>query len=148
MTDNQGDRTIAMLSHLLGVISGFIVTLLGIIAGVIVPLLGILIVPIGPLVIFFARHRTPYVHDHAAEALNFQITVVIGFIVALVPAEIEYWFMPAGGYMLLMLLTLALFWVVTIGDLVFAIIAAKRANDGRSYRYPVSIHFIRPSRWT
>lgn len=58
--NNSDDRLLAMLAHLLGIVSGFI----------------------GALVIWLVKKDSPSVEAHAREALNFQITVFIASVVA------------------------------------------------------------------
>lgn len=57
----ENQRTMSMLSHILGIFTGFV----------------------GPLIIFLiARDDQPVVKDHAKEALNFQITIALASIVS------------------------------------------------------------------
>ncbi|WP_010523747.1 DUF4870 domain-containing protein [Nesterenkonia sp. F] len=74
------------------------------------------------------RERSRMVADHAKEALNFQITVTIAYVVGWVLTII----------LIGPLISLAA-WVCTI---VFGILAAVAANKRQPYRYPVSIRFI------
>jgi uncharacterized Tic20 family protein len=62
-------------------------------------------------------------------AVNFQISILIYSLVAglLCFACIGFVLLPA----------------VYVFDLVFLLIAAIRANDGRQYRYPLTIQFIK-----
>ena len=83
-----------------------------------------------PLIIWLVfRDRSRFVDQHAKEALNFAITVVIAYIV--------------GGILTLIVvgafIALAA-WVLTI---VFGIMGAVAANKGQPYRYPISIRFIK-----
>ena len=74
------------------------------------------------------KDRGPFVRQHSATALNFQITMLIGNIV--------------GGILTIILigiLVLIAVWVVTI---VFSIIAAIAANRGQYYTYPIAIKFV------
>lgn len=84
---------------------------------------------LGPLIIWFiARPDQPFVKHHAAEALNFQITVTIAAIVS--------------GLLVLVLIGLILLPVVVIGALVLQIMAAIAANRGEWYRFPVSLRLV------
>ncbi|MFC6086477.1 DUF4870 domain-containing protein [Sphaerisporangium aureirubrum] len=57
------DTTMAMLAHLLGLLTSFI----------------------GPLIIYLVKKdESPYVRDQSAESLNFQITLFIGYIICFV----------------------------------------------------------------
>lgn len=85
---------------------------------------------LGPLIIFLVfKDRSAFVRQHAATTLNFQITMAIASIVAIL-----LWIVLVG-----ILLTAAIY-VVTI---VFSIIAAIAANKGQAYTYPLSIRFVR-----
>ncbi|WP_406317643.1 DUF4870 domain-containing protein [Streptosporangium sp. NBC_01639] len=102
------DTTMATLAHLLGLLTWFI----------------------GPLVLYLVKKdESPYVRDQAAEALNFQLTLVIAYVVSWILA--------------FMLIGFLLMPVVWIGSIVFMIIAAVAANRGENYRYPLSIRFLR-----
>lgn len=84
---------------------------------------------LGPLVIWFvARPDQPFVKHHAAEALNFQITVSIAAFVS--------------ALLILVLVGLVLLPIVVIGALVFQIIAALAANRGEWYRFPISLRLV------
>ena len=93
-------------------------------------LLGLFTCFVGPLIIWLInKDEDPFVDNQGKEALNFQITVGIAFIVSGLLA-----FVCVGVFMGI---------AVWIADLVFCIVAAAKANSGQAYRYPVSIRFIR-----
>lgn len=101
------DTTMAMLSHLLGLLVSWI----------------------GPLVIYLIkRDESPYVRDQSAEALNFQITMFIAYMVCFVLA-----FVLIGFFLL------PVVWLIS---LIFHIQAAIAANKGENYRYPMSIRLV------
>ena len=81
------------------------------------------------LVLLAVGKRSVFVADQAAQAFNFQVTVLLAYVVAVVLAI-------AG----LGPLTLAAVWVV---GLVSAVVAAVRAYSGDLYRYPVSLRLMR-----
>ena len=92
-------------------------------------LLGLLVSWIGPLIIYLMKKdEAPYVRDQAAEALNFQITMFIGYIVA--------------GVLTFILIGIFLFPIIWIVSLIFHIQAALAANRGENYRYPISIRMV------
>jgi len=100
-------RMWAMLGHLGGILFGFL----------------------APLVVYLVqKDRGQYVKEQSAEALNFQITLLIGYVVSFI----------------LTFLIIGIFtWIaVGIAGLVFAIIAGLAANKGENYRYPVNIRMI------
>lgn len=100
-------RTMAMLAHLLGIVTGFL----------------------GPLIIYLVNgDKDPFVRHHAAEALNFQITLVIAYLVSFV--------------LMFLLIGFLLLPVVWIGSLVLMIMGAVNANKGEWWRYPVNIRIV------
>ncbi|MDO8151066.1 DUF4870 domain-containing protein [Isoptericola sp. b408] len=83
-----------------------------------------------PLIIWLAlRDRSAFVADQAKEALNFQITLLIGQVVG----WLTVWLLVGW-------LVLAAVWVIGI---VFAIIAAVTVNRYEAYRYPVNLRVVR-----
>jgi len=107
MSDSDA-RLWAMLSQLGGIILGFIG-----------PLLVLLI--FGP--------RSAFVKKESTEALNFQILVVIGYIVSFILTFI--------------FIGILLFFAVAIVNIVFCIMAALKNKDGIEYRYPINLRLIK-----
>ena len=106
---NAEDRNLAMLVHLSGILFGFIV----------------------PLIVWLINKDNPaksYLNTESKEALNFQITVLIGYVICYVLVVIVV------GVILLPLL-----WVV---NLVFCILAAMAVNSTGSYRYPFALRLV------
>ncbi len=98
--------------------------------GMLCHLLGLFTCFIGPLIIWLIKKdEDPFIDDQGKEALNFQITVAIAWIVSAVLTVI------CVGFFLGI--------AVSIADLVFSIVASVKANGGEAYRYPVSIRFIK-----
>lgn len=90
---------------------------------------GILFGFLAPLITYLVlKDRGPFVRAHTATALNFQLTILIAYVV---------------GYILVFVfigfLVLLAAWVAAI---VFGIIAAVAANKGEFYTYPVAIKFV------
>ena len=113
-TISKEERTWGMLCHLI-VLSGFIIPFASIIA---------------PLVIWLIKKdEMPFVNDQGKESLNFQITILIGFIISFILAFVFIGF--------LLMIALAIF------DLIMVIVAAMKANEGVRYRYPYSLRFIK-----
>jgi uncharacterized Tic20 family protein len=101
---------------------------LGIVAGLVIPLGSIL----APLIIWLVhKDKSSYVDEHAKEALNFQLTMLIAFIISAI----------------LMIIVVGFFLMAAVGiiDLVYSIIAATKANNGEHYKYPknLCIQFIK-----
>lgn len=101
------------LIHIGGIVAGFIA-------------LGFLPALIGYLVF---KDRGPFVRAHARTALNFQITMHIGYLLGalLTAAAIGFLIIPA----------------IAIIIITFSIIAAIAANRGQVYNYPLTFSFIK-----
>lgn len=84
---------------------------------------------LAPLIIWLVmKEKSSFVDKHAKEALNFQISVTIYWIVVFLSFIILIGFLAAP----------ALF----IFELVVVIQAAMAANRGQDYKYPLCIRFI------
>jgi uncharacterized Tic20 family protein len=106
----QEDRTLALLTHLSGIILSFIV----------------------PLVIWLTNKDKPgkdWLTDQAREALNFQITIAIAWVIAIVLSALLIGFL--------------LYPVIWIANLIFCILAAMKANEGVAYRYPFALRLVK-----
>ena len=85
---------------------------------------------VGPLIIFLVlKDRSAFVAQHAKATLNFQITMAIAAVIAIL-----LWIVLIG-----LLITAAIYVLV----IVLSIIAALAANRGERYTYPLSIPFLR-----
>jgi uncharacterized protein len=103
---SKDDRTMAMLAHIGGILSF-----------------------LPPLIIWLMKKdKSKFVDDQGKEALNFQITLVIGYLI--------------GGALACFTFGISLIavWVVSI---VFCIMAGMAANRGELYRYPFAIRLIK-----
>lgn len=84
---------------------------------------------IAPLVVYLVKKdSSPFVRQHAAEALNFHITLTIAAIVSAI--------------LILVIIGIFLLFAVLIAGTVLAIIAAVAAGKGEPYRYPLTFHFV------
>lgn len=82
-----------------------------------------------PLVIWLVfKERGRFVAEQSKEALNWQITLVIGYIAAFILSFI--W------------IGLLIYPLIWIAALVFGILAAVATNRGDAYRYPVALRLI------
>ncbi|GAA1117904.1 DUF4870 domain-containing protein [Nesterenkonia jeotgali] len=98
--------------------------------GVAMHLGGVFLSWLVPLVLWLVfRQRSRMLDDHGKEALNFQITLFIAYIVG-----------AATTIILIGFLILFLAWVLSV---VFSILAAIAAYNRRPYRYPLTIRFIK-----
>jgi uncharacterized Tic20 family protein len=112
---SENERTWAMLAHLSAL------------AGLMMPLLGIVI---GPLVVWLARRdESTFVAEHAKEALNFNISVLIGAVVC--------------GLLMLVLVGFLLGTALFIAWLVMTLVAAIKASEGAIYHYPFSLRLVK-----
>lgn len=113
MTDLPSDsRNWAVFAHLSAIVAAFFALAF-----------------LGPLVIWLLRrHEDPFVEAHAREALNFNLTLLVWLVVAVILALVLV------GFLLLA--------VVGIGWLVLTVRAAVVAANGEPYRYPFTIRFV------
>ncbi len=103
------DRNVAMLAHLSGLLLSIVV----------------------PLVLWLVYKDQPEKRELVAElkeALNFQLTVLIGYVICWVLAFV--------------LIGLVLFWLLWLVNLVFCIVAAMQVSRTGSYRYPYSLRLV------
>lgn len=101
------ERTLAILAHLLTFVA---------------PILA-------PLIIYLVKkNESEFVSVHAKEALNFQISLILYYIIA--------------GILVFVLIGFALLVVLGICNLILVIIAAIRASENKLYRYPFCIRLI------
>jgi uncharacterized protein len=75
------------------------------------------------------KDRGSFTNTEAKEALNFQITLVFGYILSAI--------------LVVVVIGAVLAWVVWIAGVVFSIIAFLQAKDGKHYRYPFAIRLIK-----
>jgi uncharacterized Tic20 family protein len=89
----------------------------------------------GPLIIYLSKKENPFVRRHAAEALNFNLSVML-YAVVLGIATFVLVVLVAGLLLVPALLALVAGWFV------FVIVAAVAASRGEEYRYPLTIRFV------
>lgn len=107
---NTSENTTAMLAHILAIPTSFV----------------------GPLILWLVNKDDPrkaFSTDQAKEALNFQITVAIGYAIS-----------GVLSFVFIGLITASL---IGILDLVFCILAAVAANKGQTYRYPFALRLVK-----
>ncbi len=111
-TAPQDQRTLALIAHLLGILTWFI----------------------GPMVIWLMNKDDAskgFVTDQAKEALNFQITVTIAFVISFILTIVSFgilFFLPT---------------LVGLGNLIMCILGGLKANEGVAYRYPFALRLIK-----
>jgi uncharacterized Tic20 family protein len=90
---------------------------------------GILFSFVPPLVIWLVfKGRGAFAEDQSKEALNWQITLAIGYVAGTILSFIGI------GVLIVVVLGLA--------QLILGILAAVAANKGQAYRYPVALRLI------
>lgn len=105
-----GDLTMASMAHWLGILISFI----------------------GPLIIMLTKgEQDGFVKAHAVEALNFNITVVIGYVVLSILSVVTF---GIAGLLYIPL------WIVA---LIFQVQGAMAANKGQPYTYPFALRLVK-----
>ncbi len=108
-TETADERNVAMLTHLSG-------------------LLFFIVVPLVLWLVYKDQPTKRYLVDQAKEALNFQITVLIGFVICAILT-----FVVIGSILAWIL------WVVNLG---FCIWAAVSISRNGTFRYPICLRLI------
>lgn len=101
------DTGMAVLAHVLGIFTYFV----------------------GPLIIYLVTTQEGYTKTQAKEALNFQITLTICYIVS--------------GLLSIIVIGWFIYVAVAIYGLIYAIMAAMACSKGEDWRYPISIRMIK-----
>ncbi len=101
------EKSLALLAHILGLVTGWL----------------------GPLIIYLTANEKPFAKKQAQEALNFQITMLIGLI--------------AGGILSIVIIGFFVMIAVGIVDLIYCIMAAIAVNNGQDYRYPFALRLVK-----
>ncbi|AXV63887.1 MULTISPECIES: DUF4870 domain-containing protein [Pseudoalteromonas] len=111
---NKEQRTWAMLCHL----SSF--------AGLLIPFGSV----IGPLIVWLAKKdEMPLVAEHGRKSLNFQLTMMIAYIVSFL--------------LIFVVIGVILLPVIAVFAFIMVVVSAIKANDGKDVNYPLSIEFIK-----
>ena len=109
-TPTSDERTMAILSHILAIVPG----------------IGIF----GPLVIWLVKkNESPFVEANARESLNFQLTIIIAYIIS--------------GILVVVVIGLLLLAVLWVLNLVLVIIATVKASENKIYLYPFNLRLIK-----
>ena len=105
---SQDEKNMGMLCHLLGLFTCFV----------------------GPLVLWLIqKDKMPYVDYHGKEALNFQITVAIAYVISGISAAC--------------FIGLVLLPIVGLADLILSIMACVASSRGEYYKYPWCLRLIK-----
>jgi len=85
---------------------------------------------IAPLIIWqIKKEEMPFASDQGKECLNFQISMLIYIIIS--------------GILTLILIGFAFLVILCVMHIILPIIAAIKANEGVTYRYPLTMRFIK-----
>jgi uncharacterized Tic20 family protein len=95
---------------------------------------------VGPLIIWLMKREDAAVEPHARAALNFQLSLLIYFIVGSILAFI--FAVTVIGLVVAVPLVIALLALVVL-ELVFALLASLAASRGELYLYPLSLNLIK-----
>ncbi len=84
----------------------------------------------GPLVLWLIkRDEHPAIDAAGKEAVNFHLTMLIAWMVAIV--------------LCFVLIGIPLLFVIGAAEVIFPIVAAVKASNGETYRYPVNLRLIK-----
>ena len=82
------------------------------------------------LVIYLTKGtESAYIKEEAKEALNFQIAIAIAYTIS--------------SFAVILLIGLLMLPIVWIASTVFSIMGALAANNGKPYRYPLTLRLIK-----
>jgi uncharacterized Tic20 family protein len=91
---------------------------------------GIIISFVAPLIVYMIyKDQDVFIKDQSKEALNFQITVLIAYVIASVLSAVGIGFL--------------LYPLIWIANVVFCIIGGMAANRGERYRFPFALRFVK-----
>lgn len=122
----QGKSNLAMWVHLAPLIAAVVAIWLTVVA---------FLLWLPGLLIRNSATSTEFEKRHATESMNFQLTVLIFTVVAVV--------FSIGTFGLGLLIVVPASIAVSIAALIFMILGAVAANEGREFRYPLSIRFVK-----
>jgi uncharacterized Tic20 family protein len=111
----EEEKTLAMLCHLLGILTGFI----------------------GPLILWLVKKDTSrFIDFHGRESLNFQITLfIVMFTLGILAMVLMFAFFVG-------ILVFPVIIILSILALIAEILAAVAAQKGEWHRYPCCIRFL------
>jgi uncharacterized protein len=81
------------------------------------------------LIVYLAVTGNPWLKEQARNALNFQLTMLIAFIIGIVLSFIGIGFL--------------IIWAVEVIVVVLSIVAAVKANQGETYKYPLTVELVK-----
>ena len=85
---------------------------------------------IGPLIVWLVKkEEMPLVAEHGRKSLNFQLTMMIAYIVCFM--------------LMFVVIGVILLPLVALFSLIMVVVSAIKANDGKEVKYPMAIEFIK-----
>lgn len=85
---------------------------------------------LGPLVVWLiARDRSPFIDAQGKEALNFQLTMLVAYLIATA--------------LVFVFIGIPLLFILVVLDIVLVIIAAVQSASGVAWHYPFSFPLVR-----
>lgn len=115
--DKSTEKVLAMVLHLSGFLNG--------VFPIVVPL----------LIWILKKDESQFINEHGKSALNFQLTILIIGVAALLFTLFTF---GLGAFFLIPLgIILAIFYVI------FIVIATINASGGHLYKYPISLNLIK-----
>jgi uncharacterized protein len=81
------------------------------------------------LIFYLVKTDDPYLQDQSKEALNWSITTIIGYII--------------GGILMLVLIGVLVFVIVGICNVIFCIMGAAAASNGKPFRVPFAVRLLK-----
>jgi uncharacterized protein len=121
---SASDRQMATAAHLVALLAALITSWFAGIAGV-----------AGALIVWFVvRDRSAFASEHAREAINFNLSM---FIYAVATVLLLIFTLGIG-----IVLAVPLWIVLGLAWIVCTIVAAFKAYDGQTYRYPLTMRFV------
>lgn len=95
---------------------------------------------LAPLVVYLAVDKADtFTRTEAAEALNFQLTLMIAWVVGVFAAII----LAVATLGIALIVIVPAFLAVQIGATILMILGAVSAGKGKPYRYPVNLRFVK-----
>lgn len=85
---------------------------------------------IGPLVVWLLKKdEHKFVNEQVKEILNYQISLMIYFL--------------AGFLLCIIMIGAVILPVLMVMHIIFVIVASVKASEGKAYRYPIAIRFLK-----
>jgi uncharacterized Tic20 family protein len=122
----KGNANLAMWAHLAPILGALVAIFLIVVA---------FVLWLPGLLVRNSNNATEFEKRHGTESMNFQLTILLFSVVGII-----FSFVTLGiGLVVVIPAAIAL----GIASLIFTIMGTVAANEGRPYRYPLSIRFVK-----